>query len=108
VASLFLLQPERQEMIAIASHDPVRAAAIRLFKRDPSRDFGHDNMKRAGKKFIIEKTCEELNEHAAFAQFLSANQRILPELLRQKIREFQDISVICHEDSIDRSISLFI
>jgi hypothetical protein len=108
VASLFLLQPERQEMLAIASHDPVRAAAIRQFKRDPSRDLGHDNMKHAGKKFIIEKLCEELNEHAAFAQFLPANQRLQPELLRQKIREFQDIAVTCDEDSIDRSISLFI
>jgi hypothetical protein len=104
VASLFLLQPERQEMIASASQNPARIAAIRAFKRDTSRDLGHDNLKHAGKKFIIEKTCEELNEHAAFAQFLSANQRIQPELLRQKIREFQDISVNCHEDDIDRSI----
>jgi hypothetical protein len=104
VASLFLLQPERQEMLAIASQDPERIAAIRQIKRDPSRDLDHDNLKHSGKKFIIIKTCEELNEHAGFAQFLPGNQRILPETLRQKIKEFTDIAAICPESDIDRSI----
>ena len=103
MSSLYLLQPVRQEMIANASQDPESIAVIRQIKRDPSRDLGHDNLKHAGKKFIIEKTCEELNDHSIFAQFLPANSRIGAELLRQKIREFQEIAVNSVEEEIDRS-----
>lgn len=103
MSSLYLLQPVRQEMIANASQDPDSIAVIRQIKRDPSRDLGHDNLKHAGKKFIIEKTCEELNDHSVFAQFLPANSRIGAELLRQKIREFQEIAVNSAEEEIDRS-----
>jgi hypothetical protein len=103
VASLYLLQPGRQEMIAAASNDQIAITAIRQFKIDPSRDLGHDNLKRAGKKFIIEKTCEELNDHPIFAQFLLPNSRMNAELLRQKIGEFQEIAVNSPEEDIDRS-----
>ena len=97
VASVLLLQPDRQEMLALASQDPERIADSRQFKRDPSRDLGHDNS-------IIQKTCEELNAHAAFAQYLPANQRIGADLLRQKIKDFTDIAIICLESDIDCSI----
>ena len=104
VASVLLLQPDRQEMLALASQDPERIADIRQFKRDPSRGLGHDNLKNAGKTSIIQKTCEELNAHAAFAQYLPANQRIGADLLRQKIKDFTDIAIICLESDIDCSI----
>jgi hypothetical protein len=99
VARLFLLQPQRQEMLAMASNEP---ELIRQLKRDQTKDFGHDNFKHAGFSFIVQKTCEELNSNQAFVQgYLPQNSILSAELLRQKIKEFQLIAVNTNIQDID-------
>lgn len=102
VARHFLLQPQRQEMLAIASNQPERVAEIRQLKRVQTRDFGHDNYKHAAFSFLVQKTCEELNSNQAFVEgYLPANSLLNAELLRQKIKEFQQIAVRANIQDID-------
>ena len=100
-------QPRRQEIIAAASGDLALQTQILSLKRNPTRDLDHDNLKYSGQKFLLDKTCEELNTCTEFARFKPATQQIHYELLRSKIKEFQDIAVAAREDSIDhRNVSL--
>jgi hypothetical protein len=101
-ARIFLRQPQRQEMLAIASNDPERVAEIRQLKRVLARDFDHDNFKHSAFSFIVLKTCEELNSNQAFVDsYLPANTLLNPELVRQKVKEFQAIAVRANIQDID-------
>lgn len=103
----YLNQPERQEQEAVALNDEARLEHILCLKREPNRDLGHDNLKYAGQKFLLQKTAEELNACQEFANYKPATQEISTELLRQKIKEFQEIAVATAEADIDpRNISL--
>ncbi len=104
----YLNQPERQELLANALADETRRELIRSLKRDPNRDLSHDNLKYAGQKFLIQKTADELNACQQFAQYKLPSQEITTELLRQKIKEFQDIAVAASEESIDRRAGSFV
>lgn len=103
----YLNQPERQELLAQALNDEVRIANILSLKRDQSKDFSHDNLKRGGEKFLLQKTADELNACQEFANYKPASQEIKAELLRQKIKEFQEIAVATEDHAIDpRNFSL--
>jgi hypothetical protein len=101
VASKFRGQPLRQELAANASGSQDLIDKILSLKRDPNQDFDFGNLKHSGKKFLIEKTTAELNECAQFQLHMPAGAQILPEYLRQKIKEFSDIAVATHVDRID-------
>jgi hypothetical protein len=72
----YLNQPERQELLANSLNDETRREHIRSLKRDPNRDLGHDNLKYAGQKFLIQKTADELNACQQFAQYKLPSQGI--------------------------------
>jgi hypothetical protein len=108
VARRYLMQPQRQEMLAVASNDPDRIAEIRGLKRDPSKDFGHDNFKHSALTFINRKTCEELNNDQVFVQnYLLPNSLLNEEVLRQKIKDFQRVAVNTDVEDIDPRTFLF-
>ncbi len=100
VASKFRGQPLRQELAANASGSQDLVAEIRSL-RDPTRDFDYGNLKHYGKKFLMEKTTAELNECAQFQLHMPVGAQLLPEYLRQKIKEFSDIAVATLVDQID-------
>jgi hypothetical protein len=108
VARRFLLQPQRQEMAAMAANDPERISEIRLLKRDQNKDFDHDNFKHSAHSFLVQKTCEELNTDRAFVEsHLPPNSSLNAELLRQKIKEFQQIAVNTNiQDIVPRNLFL--
>ena len=108
VARRYLMQPQRQEMLAMASNDLDRIAEIRGLKRDPTKDFGHDNFKHSALTFINRKTCEELNSDQVFVQsYLPPNSLLNDENLRQKIKDFQRVAVNTNVEEIDRRNCLF-
>ena len=87
LATVYLRQPLRQERLANASGDPELIAHIRSLKRDPARLLDHDNANETGRKFIVQKTCEELNGHMAPDQVLDV------DFCSQKIATFQQLAV---------------
>jgi superfamily II DNA or RNA helicase len=98
----YLNQPGRQQLLSVAQNDAASQGLILTLKREPHRDLSHDNLKYAGQKFLLQKTAEELNACQEFARYKQASQEISTELLRQKIKEFQDAAVAASEESIDR------
>ncbi len=108
VAGRYLMQPGRQEMQAMASNNADRIAEIRQLKRDPNRDFGHDNYKHSSLSFLVRKTCEELNSDVTFVQnYLPLNFVLSEELLRQKINQFMQIAIATNVGDIDPRNCLF-
>jgi hypothetical protein len=108
VARRYLMQPGRQEMLAVASNDPDRIAEIRHLKRDPNRDFGYDNLKHSALSFLVRKTCEELNSDPTFVQnYLPLNSVLSEELLRQRINQFLQIAIATNVGDIDPRNCLF-
>jgi hypothetical protein len=103
LARKYINQPLRQEVAANASGSADRIAEIRSLKRDPSRDLDFDNLAHAGKLFLVQKTCEELNECAEFRNHIPENFNLSVELTRQKIKEYTEIAVATPEHSIDHS-----
>jgi hypothetical protein len=102
MASKYLNQPLRQELQANSSRDADVIAHIRSLKRDPAKDLDHDNLKHSGKLFLVQKTCDELNECELFKEYMPEHQTLGVELCRQKIREFQEIAVNTRDADIDR------
>ena len=66
VARLCLMQPQRQEMLAVASNDADHISEIRQLKWDQSKYFNHDNFKHSAHSFLVQKTCEELSQDVSF------------------------------------------
>ena len=97
MATLYLRQPSRQERLANASGDPELIAHIRSLKRDPTRLLDHDNANETGRKFLVQKTCEELNGHMAPDQVLDV------DFCSQKIATFQQLAV----DTVDACCELW-
>jgi hypothetical protein len=108
VARRYLMQPGRQEMLAMASNDADRIAEIRQLKRDPTKDFGHDNFKHSALTFLVRKTREELNSDQTFVQnYLPQNSLLSDELLRQKINQFMLVAINTDVADIDSRNCLF-
>jgi hypothetical protein len=108
VARRYLMQPGRQEMLAMASDDAHRIAEIRQLKRDPTKDFGYDNFKHSALTFLVRKTREELNSDQTFVQsYLPANSLLSDELLRQKINQFMLVAINTPVADIDSRNRLF-
>jgi hypothetical protein len=55
-----------------------------------------------GKLFLVQATTDELNACEAFREYLPEIQTLSVELCRQKIKEFQAITVGTPDTSIDR------
>jgi hypothetical protein len=91
----------RQEIEANASGSPELIDAIRQLKRDTTQDLDFDNLKHAGKIFLIQKTCEQLNDSQEFKNLMPEGVMLGIELARQKIKEFSDLAVATPEDQID-------
>jgi hypothetical protein len=108
VASKYLNQPLRQEIIANASNNAEFVSQIRSLKRLPNRDLDYDNLKHSGKIFLVQKTVEELNACDLFKEMMPANQRLSVELCRQKIKEFQLIAVNTLDADIDRRVLIIL
>jgi hypothetical protein len=51
--------------------------------------------------FLIQKTCEQLNDCDEFKALMPEGISLGIELARQKIKEFSDIAVATQEDQID-------
>jgi hypothetical protein len=108
VARRYLMQPGRQEMLAMASNDAERIAEIRQLKRDPTKDFGYDNFKHSALTFLVRKTREELNSDQTFVQnYLPQNSILSDELLRQKINQFTLVAISTDVADIDSRNCLF-
>jgi hypothetical protein len=101
LASKYYHQPMRQEIAANASRSPDSIEEIRLLKRDTTKDLDFDNLKHSGKVFLVQKTCEELNECEEFKAHMPEGVTLGVELCRQKIKEFFDIAVATPDDQID-------
>jgi hypothetical protein len=101
LASKYYHQPMRQEIAAHASRSPDSIEEIRLLKRDTTKDLDFDNLKHSGKVFLVQKTCEELNECEEFKAHMPEGVTLGVELCRQKIKEFFDIAVATPDDQID-------
>ena len=101
MASKYLNQPLRQEIAANASGNAESIAHIRSLKRDPAQDLDHSNLKHSGKLFLVQATTDELNACEAFKEYLPETQTLSVELCRQKIKEFQAITVATPDASID-------
>ncbi len=108
MASKYLNQPLRQEIIANASNNAGFVSQIRSLKRLPNRDLDYDNLKHSGKIFLVQKTVEELNACDLFKEMMPANQRLSVELCRQKIKEFQLIAVNTLDADIDRRVLIIL
>lgn len=102
MASKYLNQPLRQEIIANASRNQEAIAHIRSLKRIQTQDLDHDNLKHSGKLFLVQKTCERLNACETFKEHMPPNQTLTDELCRQKIKEFQRIAVNTSQENIDQ------
>jgi hypothetical protein len=87
MARTLLLMPAVLESSALHSNDDVFISTVNSHKRSRNQDFGWDNIKHAGKTYLMQKACEELNDDHAFMQ-LSDGQRIEAYLLAQKFNEF--------------------
>jgi hypothetical protein len=101
LASAYINQPMRQEIEANASGSPELIDALRQLKRDTTQDLDFDNLKHSGKIFLIQKTCEQLNDSQEFKNLMPEGGTLGIELARQKIKEFSDIAVATPEDQID-------
>jgi len=101
LASVYINQLMRQEIGANASGSAESIEAIRQLKRDTTRELDFDNWKHSGKMFLIQKTCEQLNDCDEFKALMPEGISLGIELARQKIKEFSDIAVATQEDQID-------
>ena len=101
LASAYINQPMRQDIAATASGSPALIEAIKLLKRDTRQDLDFDNLKHSGKMFLIQKTCEQLNDCQEFKNLMPEGAILSIELGRQKIKEFSDIAVATPENQID-------
>jgi hypothetical protein len=101
LASAYINQPMRQEIGANASGSAESIEAIRQLKRDTTQELDFDNLKHSGKMFLIQKTCEQLNDCDEFKALMPEGTSLGIELARQKIKEFSDIAVATQEDQID-------
>jgi hypothetical protein len=92
--------PAVLESTAIHANDENSIETINSHKRDMNLDFGWDNVKHAGKTFLMTMACRELNCDPAFAQYIVGNP-LSTELLRQKFAEFM---LVVTEDTADYSV----